>query len=60
MLLLFIHILTSLDRFDGEAQGETHCDMNASGLNAQRAPVALPAGWAGRPPDPLQLMFVAG
>jgi hypothetical protein len=28
---------------------------NASGLNTQRVPVALPAGMASRPPDPLQM-----
>jgi hypothetical protein len=37
----------------------THCYVDASGLNTQRAPVALPAGMASRPPDPLQMMLAA-
>jgi hypothetical protein len=31
---------------------------DASGLNTQRVPVALPAGRASRPPDPLQVMWL--
>jgi hypothetical protein len=33
--------------------------MDASGLYTQRVPVALPAGWASRPPDPLHMMLAA-
>ena len=34
-------------------------DKIASGLNTQRVPVALPAGLANRPPDPLRMMLGA-
>ena len=34
--------------------------LDASGLNTQRVPVALLAGRASRPLDPLQMMLAAG